>query len=204
MRRLSAHQLVAIGLDGEEEDVECRVLGVAGSAAMLGGIGQIAGPVRERLAAGALGHLVFQYQGRLVALRGVAQMPASGEGRVVFAVVDDVQVPERRGGERVPMALAATVQPAAPDGGAFETVTADVSATGALLERRGHPIPPHFRLELFLRAGDAVSCSARLARETPTHYGVQFLEMPEKDRIRLGVVLLSRARVSRPGSPPGG
>jgi hypothetical protein len=190
------HQLAAIGLDNEEDDIECRVVSVSGSAALLKQTYQIPRSARLRLAGGALGHLVFQHQGTLVALRGVAHAPEDSEEGLVFAVVDGVQLPERRNAERVAVILRARAW-ALGEGGESaalggETVTANVSSTGALIERRGYlAAATHLRLELSLRDGDApLCCDAVVARETSTHLGVHFTAMAEQDRIRLGVVLL--------------
>jgi hypothetical protein len=196
MRRLSMHQLVAIGLDNEEDNIECRVVSVNGSAALLRQTYRIPRSARLRLATGALGHLVFQYQGSLVALRGVAHAPEDSDEGLVFAVVDGVELPERRTAERVSVALRAIVWAldghGSPDASCGQTTTANVSSSGALIERRDHlATARQLRLELFLRDGDApLCCEAFVARETPTHLGVHFTTMAEQDRIRLGVALL--------------
>lgn len=195
MRRLKMHQLAAIGLDDEEDDIECRVVSVAGPAAVLRQLHRSPRATREKLSNGAFAHLVFEHHGTLVALRGVAHTPEDEGEALVFAVVDGVQVAERRGAERVAVALRATVWAVNPNGGSpigGDTVTADVSSSGALLERRDYITPGGLlQLELHVRGGEEpLRSHARVARETPSHLGVEFIDMDEHDRLRLAIMLL--------------
>jgi len=204
VRRLNMHQLAAIGLDDEEDDIECRVVSVAGSAAVLRQLYKPPRATRQKLSNGAFAHLVFEHHGTLVALRGVAHTPEDDGEALVFAVVDGVQLAERRAAERVAVALRATVWALNPNGGSpigGDTVTANVSSSGALVERRSYLTGAGLlRLELHLRGGDEpLRSHARIARETPTHLGVEFIDMDEHDRLRLAIMLLRE----RPAEPAG-
>jgi hypothetical protein len=95
MRRLRTRQLVAVNLDGEADEIECRVSSVLGPVATLERPDGLAPPVRKRLTPGSLGFLVFDHQDAPVALRGVARaVPKSPT--IEFIVIDGIQIAERR------------------------------------------------------------------------------------------------------------
>lgn len=204
MRRLHEQQIVEIHLETDDPAITCRVASVTGAVATL--IRDDAGA--EKLPPAATGHLVFEHQGSLVALRGIAASLSEEEPKIEFVVIDNVVLPERRTAERIP--VAAVVLLARGDLGAtgavtVETVTADVSISGALIERR--PGVPNEELAMELRFGGDVApinCRAQQVRETPTHVGIKFLDMGPADRARLaGIIFRYQRAALKPRSPSG-
>jgi hypothetical protein len=171
------------------------VASIAGAVAALTRLG----PPTD-VPAGALGYMVFEHKGSLVALRGVTTDVSSDGPELEFVVIDGVQLPERRAGERVE--LSARVRMFPPGLGddadaAVESVTSNISSSGALVERRpGLGDGPDFKLELFLGGDPApIRCGAELARFTPTHLGIKFTDMQEADRVRVGGVIFRLQRI---------
>ena len=203
MRRLHEQQIVEIHLESDDPAITCRVASVTGAVATL---------IRdddayEQLPPAATGHLVFEHQGSLVALRGIAASLSTDEPKIEFVVIDNVVLPERRTAERIPLAAAVRLWPAEREGdesGAVDTITADISITGALVERRPGIDSAELAMELrFNPAPVPISCHARPVRETPTHIGLKFVDMPEPDRARLAGIIFryQRARLKPPTAP---
>lgn len=199
MRRLHEQQIVEIHLETDDPAITCRVASVTGAVATL--IRQ--DPAAEKLPPAATGHLVFEHQGTLVALRGIAASLSEDEPKIEFVVIDNVVLPERRAAERIPVAAMVRLSSAGSEETAFETVTADVSITGALVERR--PGLPAEELGLELRFGGGVApitCRAQQVRETPTHVGIKFVDMPPADRARLAGIIFRHQRAALTGRSP--
>jgi PilZ domain-containing protein len=204
MRRLVKSQPVRVDLDAkvdwEADCIECRVETIQGPVATLAPIEEIGSDVAERLSSGSLCFLTFTHRGAPVALRGVA-LAVADSGNLEFVVVDGIQVAERRSAERTPLVTAVKVTPVDSEGAlndAVSTVTSNLSMGGALLLRRPNMGDgPRWQVELFL-PGDSihVHCEAILARATPTHYGVKFVNMPESDQLRVAGLLAGLRRAT--------
>jgi PilZ domain len=199
MRRLHEQQIVEIHLETDDPAITCRVASVTGAVATL--IRQDQGA--EKLPPASTGHLVFEHQGTLVALRGIAASLSEDEPKIEFVVIDNVVLPERRAAERIPLVATVRLWTDGAEATAFETITADVSISGALVERRpGLPIE-ELGMELQFGGGVAsITCRAQQVRETPTHVGIKFVEMPPADRARLAGIIFRYQRASlTPRSP---
>ena len=191
MRRLVGHQAVSIELDGdgghEIEFIDGVVEGVGGLVASVAAQREIGSELRERLRSGALGFLMFEYQGAPIALRGAARAISDGV-MLEFVVLDGVQVAERRAAARVALSIPVRVVLVADDAPAvlIETSTVDLSVGGALLKRRPRLGTGPWQLDLFLPAeATPVHCAAVLVRETPGHLGVAFANLSDGDLTRL-------------------
>ena len=199
MRRLRPRQPVDVSLDHEDEVIEARVSTVFGPVATLEQLGQPVPRVSEMLTPGALGFMAFDHEGMPVALRGVVRAIPQASA-IEFVVIDGIQLPERRTAART--AFVARVRATQLGGDpsepavAVDTATADLSLGGALLERRvGFGPGPEWQIELLLTDElTPISCRAVCARETRTHVGVAFIDMPDSDRIRLAGVLADHQR----------
>ena len=197
MRRLLKNQDVRVDLDAkvdwEVECIECRVQSISGPVATLSPVDAMSAGVQERLGSGALCFLTFTHGRAPVALRGVT-LTVDGSDDLEFVVVDGIQVAERRSAERTPLVTAIRVSCVKDDGTAADqiaTVTSNLSMGGALVLRRPGMGDGHrWNVELFL-PGDPehVHCEAVLARATPSHYGVKFLNMEEADQLRVAGLL---------------
>jgi hypothetical protein len=194
MRRLKHHQEVEIHLDGEDEIVlDCRVLGVEGSVATLASDDAGPGTLLGGSVPAVPGYLLFDHAGGKVALKGIATASTSQGPELLFVVIDGVQLPERRGAARAQVkAVARMFAPDSPDGSEyFETRLADLSISGLRVER--HPrldSATRFRLELYI--GDAqtpIRCGAEVARGTPTHVGLKFVDLSDADRTLLDAIV---------------
>lgn len=196
MRRLHEQQIVEIHLETDDPAITCRVASVTGAVATL---------IREHeaeepLPPAATGHLVFEHHGSLVALRGIAASLSSDEPKIEFVVIDNVVLPERRAAERIPVAAAVRLWPAGQENdqnAAIDTVTADVSITGALVERRAGLEAQALAMELRFGQDPApISSHAQPVRETSTHIGLKFKDMPEADRARLAGIIFRYQRAA--------
>jgi hypothetical protein len=196
MRRLHQQQIVEIHLETDDPAITCRVASVTGAVATLTRDDH---PF-EPLPPAANGHLVFEHQGTLVALQGIAASLSPEDPKIEFVVIDNVVLPERRAAERIPVAARVLVWPAGQEGdesAALETVTADVSITGALIERRPGVEVREVALELRFGPENAtVTCHGHPVRETPTHVGVKFVGMPPADRARLAGIIFRHQRAA--------
>lgn len=202
MRRLVKNQAVRVDLDAkvdwEVDCIECRVQSIHGPVATLAAVDEVPSEVQERLSSGSLCFLTFTHGRAPVALRGVA-LTVAGSDDLEFVVIDGIQVAERRSAERTPLVTALRAAPVEPDGTPGErvaTVTSNVSMGGALLLRRpGLGEGPRWHIELFLPGdSDHVHCEAVLARATPSHFGVKFVNLQEADQLRIAGVLAGLQR----------
>jgi hypothetical protein len=198
MRRLRHHQEVEIHLDGEDEVVlGCRVMGVEGSVATLASVDAGPGPLLGGSVPAVPGYLLFDHSGGRVALKGIATANTSEGPELLFVVLDGVQLPERRAAARVRINAVARMfhVDAGPESEYFETRLADLSVSGMRVE--GHPGLDGaigYRLELYF--GDAqtpIRCGAEVARRTPTHVGLKFVELQETDRALLDAIVRAHA-----------
>jgi hypothetical protein len=198
MRRLRHQQEVEIHLDGEDEVVlGCRVMGVEGSVATLASVDAGPGPLLGGSVPAVPGYLLFDHSGGRVALKGIATANTSEGPELLFVVIDGVQLPERRSAARARVnAVARMFQPDSVDGSEyFEARLADLSVSGMRVE--GHPGlngAIRYRLELYI--GDAqtpIRCGAQIARTTPTHVGLKFIDLEEADRTLLDAIVRAHA-----------
>jgi hypothetical protein len=198
MRRLRHHQEVEIHLDVEDEVVlGCRVLGVEGSVATLAGIAAGAAPLLGSSVPAVPGYLMFDHAGGKVALKGIATASPSEGPELLFVVIDGVQLPERRSAARVQVkAVARMFPPNSPDESSyFETRLADLSVSGMRVD--GHPSlngAAAYRLELYIGGAQTpIRCGAEVARRTPTHVGLKFVDLQEADRTLLDAIVRAHA-----------
>ena len=189
MRRLKPQQRAEIHIEGSDQPIVCRVGAVEGSVATLAAVGPIGAELLDSFTPAGLGYLVFEHRGTMTALKGIATAGASDGPELAFVVTDGVQLPERRSNGRVPLTVPAKLSRSGvdPDGVFIETATADVSATGVLVERRvGLDAGGEFTLELLLEPDAApIRCGVVVARRTPTHVGMRFTDIEDADRARL-------------------
>jgi PilZ domain len=202
MRRLRHHQQVEIHLDVGDEDevIPCRVERVEGSVATLKSLDG-AGLVSVGNATPAFpGYLVFDHGGLRVALKGIATNDASDRAALLFVVIDGVQLPERRSAERVEIDALARLHPGVGggDGTCVETRLADLSISGMRVARHPALVPEgRYRLELHIRnESRPIECEAQVARTTPTHVGMKFIDVQEADRALLAAIVASRRSYS--------
>jgi hypothetical protein len=202
MRRLVKNQAVRVDLDAkvdwELDCIECRVESIHGPVATLAPLDEFAGAVKERLSSGSLCFLTFTHGRAPVALRGVA-LAVADSNNLEFVVIDGIQVAERRNAERTPLVTAVRAAPMQLDGTVGDrvaTVTSNLSMGGALLLRRpGLGEGPRWQIELFLPGQSSnVQCDGVLARATPSHFGVKFINMEESDQLRLAGLLAGLQR----------
>ena len=198
------NQTVRVDLDAkvdwEADRIECRVQTIQGPVATLSPIEKIGAELAERLISGSLCFMTFNHHGAPVALRGVALAVADSDF-LEFVVVDGIQVAERRTAERTPLVTAVKVTSVDSEGALTDpvsTVTSNLSMGGALLLRRPNMGEgPRWQVELFLPGESVhVRCEAILARATPTHFGVKFLNMPEPDQLRVAGLLAGLRRAT--------
>jgi c-di-GMP-binding flagellar brake protein YcgR len=204
MRRLIKSQAVRVDLDAKADwdtnCIECRVQSVQGPVATLVPEAEFPEEVQTRLASGSLCFLTFEHGRAPVALRGVALKDAERD-ELEFVVVDGIQVAERRSAERTPLVTALKATPVHADGTAGQTVstvTSNLSMGGALLLKRpGLGDTSKWQLEIFLPGvSEHVHCDAVLARETPTHLGVRFMNVQEADQLRVAGILAGLQRAT--------
>jgi hypothetical protein len=204
MRRLREQQIVEIHLETDDPAMTCRVASVTGAVATL----MLEQQPEEPLPPASTGHLVFEHHGSLVALRGIAASLSTDEPKIEFVVVDNVVLPERRAAERIP--LAATVRLSAVAGEndqtpSITTITADISITGALVERRAGLGSQALAMEIRFDADPTpITCRAQPVRDTPTHVGMKFVDMPEADRARLAGIIFRYQRAALRPNPSQG
>jgi hypothetical protein len=204
MRRLREQQIVEIHLETDEPAITCRVASVTGAVATL----MLEQEPEEPLPPAAPGHLVFEHHGSLVALRGIAASLSADEPKIEFVVIDNVVLPERRAAERIPLAATVRLSPARADDdqtSSITTTTADISITGALVERRAGLGSQEVAMEIRFGADPApIACHAQPVRDTPTHVGMKFVDMPEADRARLAGIIFRYQRAALKSGPSQG
>jgi PilZ domain len=198
MRRLKHQQEVEIHLDGEDEVVfDCRVMGVEGSVATLASDNGGPGSVLGSSVPAVPGYLVFDHAGGRVALKGIATASTTDGPELLFVVIDGVQLPERRSAARVRVNAVARLF----EGGSaqadeyFETPVADLSVSGMRVERRPSlDSATRLRLELYFGSAQTpIRCEAEVARRTPTHVGMKFVDLQEADRALLEAIVRAHA-----------
>jgi hypothetical protein len=190
---------VTVNLDEGGGRIDCYVRSVDGPVATLGHLAGIVPLLRRRLSPGSLGYLTFSHNGTQIAVRGVATVDCVREPDLAFVGLDGNMLPERRTDQRVELVTTARVHVVDADGTAMpdpiETLTADLSLGGALIERRpGLVAGSRLHLDLCFGAFPAVHCEAVLARHTSAYVAVKFIEMQEADRLRLAGVLAGQRR----------
>jgi methyl-accepting chemotaxis protein len=122
-----------------------------------------------------------------------AQRTATEDGQATLAAATErlARIAERRPAPRVALSvkvLAWPVDSRAKD--PVETVTTNVSTSGALIKRVPTLGDGPWKLELFLTEDhDPIHCTAALARETPGHAGITFSEFSDDDFMLLGRVV---------------
>jgi PilZ domain len=198
MRRLRHHQEVEIHLDVDDEVVlDCRVLGVEGSVATLESIDAEPGALLGSSVPAVHGYLMFDHAGGKVALKGIATTNTSEGPELLFVVVDGVQLPERRSAARVQVnAVARMFAPDSPgDSGYFETRLADLSVSGMRVDRHLNlDGATGYRVELYFGGAQTpIRCGAEVARTTPTHVGLKFVDLQEADRALLDAIVRAHA-----------
>jgi hypothetical protein len=195
VRRLRRSEPVSINLDGANERIDCYVKSVNGAIATLGRPAGLPPSLRQAMTPGLLGYLTFSSNGQAVALRGVATVDCAAYPDFAFVGLDGIKMPERRSDVRFPLATSARLCTVDDEGFAIgqpiETVTADLSLGGVLIERRQRMgIGPVVQIEMdFDSLPMPLRCMAVVARLTVTHMGVRFTEMTEVDRVRLTSIL---------------
>ena len=209
MRRLTPNQEVEVildatsqGRDQDDDGIRCMVAWVKGPVATLIYSGDVPTGVRKKLTSGSLAYLMFDHRGTPVALRGAVAADA-GSSILEFVVLDGIQVPERRITSRIPLSIPVRVNTTGLEESGtaplIETISADLSITGARLERRpglGHG--PRWRIELVVPGDEPpIFCGAMVARQTPTHIGIAFTELKPADNQRLNRILAEHERVSK-------
>lgn len=190
MPRLHVDQAVTLSLDDVEEAIECRVLEFEGPGGRLAYRYELPPQTIGALVHGAHGYAVFDEFGAPVGLRvSVRARPPYLD----VAITDRIDVPERRGGERVKLGTRARmVLPDGPDRPAQWTYTLDLSERGALL--RSHAALEGLeRLTLELMFGDdpePITAQAAVIRRVDDTVAVAFESVAVEDAARLGGYLM--------------
>ncbi|MGA2925679.1 MAG: methyl-accepting chemotaxis protein [Solirubrobacteraceae bacterium] len=134
-----------------------------------------------------------------------AQRQATQRSEVTLAAATQrlVQIAERRTATRVALQarVRATLVVDGPTPPPVETETVDLSATGALLQRRAELGEGPWQLELSLPGDPApIRCLATLARITPGHLGVAFGDLTDANRRRLEQTIVELAEIEVPAT----
>jgi hypothetical protein len=186
--RLQIDQTVTLSLDEVDQVVECRVVAVEGPVNRLAHRTELSPAMVGRLVLGATGYLLSEQFSVPVGLRvAVRARPPY----VDAALLDEIQVRERRGAGRVKLVTPARVKvsegtAAAGDDGR-DTYTLDVSESGALL-RAVPELADAERFGVQLRFGvdpAPISARAQVARRLPDAVGVAFESISDDDAARL-------------------
>ena len=203
MRQLDIDQPVTLILDDVDEPIECRVLDAHGSVSRLEYHDALPPRAVGLLVRGSAGYALFDDFGAAVGLRVAVR---ASPPYLDVAVTDGVEVPERRGNERVKLVTRARIIcPGEQDSErpAEWTYTIDVSETGALL--RDHPaISDQERFDLELMFGkdpQPVAAQTQIVRRTQDAVGIRFESISAEDATRLGEYLMGIRHQRRlPGS----
>ena len=128
-----------------------------------------------------------------------AQRAAAQESEAILVAASDrlVQIAERRSAPREPIetTVRAVLLAHADNASPVETVTSDLSTTGALVKRVPALKDGPWQIQLFLPGdGTPVRCSATLARQTSTHLGVIFADLTASDQARLDKAIAGHHR----------
>ena len=132
-----------------------------------------------------------------------AQRAATEQGQATLSAATQrlADIAERRPAPRVHLHLRVLATPVA--GEPVETRTANLSTSGALIERVTDLGPGPWQLEVHLGPDEEpIRCRAHLARETPSHVGVAFSEFSDDDFMTLGR-LVEEAHAREMASGPG-
>jgi hypothetical protein len=192
VQRLNIDQPVTLILDEVPEPIECRVLDAQGSVTRLAYQDALPPRAVGLLVQGSAGYAVFDEFGAAVGLRVAVR---ASPPYLDVAVTDGVEVPERRGNERVKLVTRARiVRSGEPDGELPDewTYTIDLSETGALL--RDHPVfTDHQRFALELMFGSdprPVAARTEIVRRTQDAVGIRFESISVDDATRLTEYLM--------------
>ena len=192
MRSLQIDQPLTLILDDVPEPIDCRVLEVHGSVSRLAYHDALPPKAIGLLVHGSAGYAVFDEFGAAVGLRVAVR---ASPPYLDIAVTDGVEVPERRGNERVKVVIRARIMGSGEQDGerpAQWTHTIDLSETGALL--RDHPaIHDHQTIALELTFGEdpePVAAHAEVVRRAQDAVGVRFESISDDDSTRLGEYLM--------------
>jgi hypothetical protein len=192
MQRLQIDQPVTLILDDVQEPIECRVQDAEGSLTRLAYKDALPPRAVGLLVQGSAGYVVFDEFGAAVGLRvAVRASPPYLE----VAVMDGVEVPERRGNGRVKLITRARIirpgehERERPD---EWTHTIDLSETGALL--RKHPaFDDHERFALEFTFGNdpqPIATQSEIVRRAEDAVGIRFESISDDDAARLGGYLM--------------
>ncbi|MEA2145561.1 MAG: hypothetical protein QOG59_1148 [Solirubrobacteraceae bacterium] len=122
-----------------------------------------------------------------------AQRTATEDGQATLAAATErlARIAERRPAPRVGLNVRVLAWPLdSRTREPIETVTANLSTSGALVKRVPTLGDGPWKLELFLTEDhDPIRCTAALARETPGHAGIAFSEFSDDDFMLLGRVV---------------
>ncbi|HTP23790.1 MAG TPA: hypothetical protein VMJ65_29575 [Solirubrobacteraceae bacterium] len=95
MRRLKHDQQVEIHVESADRPIECRVASVQGAVATLTQVDGIPSELLDRFNPGAVGYLLFEHRGTMIALKGITTAIATDGPDLAFVVTDRVvQLPE--------------------------------------------------------------------------------------------------------------
>jgi c-di-GMP-binding flagellar brake protein YcgR len=194
MRRLRDGQAVSLEVEALETNLECHVIAIEGSEAILEPVYRSFSMSVSTTGANSL--LNFEHQGRLVMLRGRVRREDDG---LHFTVTDKVTVEQRRRYARVEVALPVQLTPLGADGepagSPVATRSFDVSADGVLVEAQISPTLPRLRLSLDLQDGDSpVECDVRLIRQVGWRSALRYSGLADCDRERLKCFVAERKR----------
>lgn len=178
--------------------MDCLVAELSSPVALLASTGGLEPSMLADLGSGALGYLVFEHHGAMVGLRGMAKVTPAIAPMIAFVVVDGVEVPERRGGERVPLETRAEIRPlgSGVESHVHETCTVNISLSGALLERPpGLPEAELVSIALYFGTDpEPLRSDARWVRSMGTQIGVHFETLAATDQTRLAEMLAGHQR----------
>jgi hypothetical protein len=151
---------------------------------------------------------VFENGGGTVALKGIAAADARDRSGLLFVVIDGVQLPERRSADRVRVSARARLLPPGPpdDREHVDAALGDLSISGMRVARQpGLVEAAQYRLELYVgEERNPIRCDAQVARMTPTHIGIKFIDLQDADRARLGAIVASRRSLDVRGETTSG
>jgi methyl-accepting chemotaxis protein len=122
-----------------------------------------------------------------------AQRTATEDGQATLTAATErlARIAERRPAPRVALHVKVLATRLSGDSSEpIETVSANLSTSGALIERVPRLGDGPWRLELFLsEEHDPIRCTAALARDTADHVGVAFSEFSDDDFMLLGGIV---------------
>jgi hypothetical protein len=181
---------VTLSIDEVPESIECRVLDIQGPISRLAYRDELPPKAVGALVVGSPGYVVFEEFRAPVGLRVAVR---ANPPYLDVAITDAMEVPERRGGERVKLVTRARiVRPGETDSPAEWTYTVDLSERGVLL--RNHAAFDDLeRFTLELMFGDdpqPIAAQAEIVRRIDDAVGVAFEPNSPRDATRLGEYLM--------------